>query len=58
MITRLFMVRQGLRPYSEVEKSDYCSQAACLQAFTALISRAKAKHIIVSYNSGGYHERS
>ena len=45
--------KTGLRPYSEVEKSDYCSQAACLQAFTALISRAKAKHIIVSYNSEG-----
>ena len=45
--------KTGLRPYSEVEKSAYCSQAACLQAFTALISRAKAKHIIVSYNSEG-----
>ena len=45
--------KTGLRPYSEVEKSDYCSQSACLQAFAALISQAKAKHIIVSYNSEG-----
>ena len=45
--------KTGLRPYSEVEKSDYCSQAACLQAFAALISKARAKHIIVSYNSEG-----
>ena len=45
--------KTGLRPYSEVEKSAYCSQSTCLQTFTALISRAKAEHIVVSYNSEG-----
>ena len=45
--------KTGLRPYSDLEKSAYCSQATCLQAFAALISRAKAEHIIVSYNSEG-----
>ena len=45
--------KTGLRTYSETEKSAYCSQQACLRAFAALISQAKAKHIIVSYNSEG-----
>ena len=45
--------KTGLRPYSNAEKSAYCSRAECLRAFAALISRAKAKHIIVSYNSEG-----
>lgn len=45
--------KTGLRQYSEKEKSVYCSRAGCLRAFAALISRAKAKHIIVSYNSEG-----
>ena len=45
--------KTGLRPYSEAEKSAYCSQTSCLHAFAALISQAKAKHIIVSYNSEG-----
>ena len=45
--------KTGLRQYSDAEKSAYCSQAECLRAFAALISRAKAKHIIVSYNSEG-----
>ena len=45
--------KTGLRQYSDAEKSAYCSQAGCLRAFAALISRAKAKHIIVSYNSEG-----
>ena len=45
--------KTGLRTYSEAEKSAYCSQAGCLRAFAALISRAKAKHIVVSYNSEG-----
>ena len=45
--------KTGLRTYSKTEKSAYCSQAECLRAFAALISRAKAKHIIVSYNSEG-----
>ena len=45
--------KTGLRPYSEAEKSAYCSQRACLRAFAALISRAAAKHIVVSYNSEG-----
>ncbi len=45
--------KTGLRKYSQAEKSLYCSQAECLHAFAALISRAKAKHIIVSYNSEG-----
>ena len=50
--------KTGLRPYSDVEKSAYCSQSACLQAFAALISIAKAKHIIVSYNSEGIMSES
>ena len=45
--------KTGLRSYSETEKSAYCSRTGCLHAFSALISRAKAKHIIVSYNSDG-----
>ena len=45
--------KTGLRSHSKSEKSAYCSQAECLRAFSALISRAKAKHIIVSYNSEG-----
>ena len=45
--------KTGLRPYSEVEKSAYCSQSSCLQTFASLILQAKAKHIIVSYNSEG-----
>ncbi|MDE0300118.1 MAG: DNA adenine methylase [Candidatus Poribacteria bacterium] len=45
--------KTGLRPYSDSEKSAYCSRGACLRAFAGLISRAKAKHIIVSYNSEG-----
>ena len=45
--------KTGLRTYSDVEKSAYCSQAGCLRTFAALISRAKAKHIVVSYNSEG-----
>ena len=45
--------KTGLRTYSDTEKSAYCSRAGCLRAFAALISRAKAKHIIVSYNSEG-----
>lgn len=45
--------KTGLRRYSEAEKSAYCSKSECLRAFAALISKAKAKHIIVSYNSEG-----
>lgn len=45
--------KTGLRQYSESEKSAYCSKSECLRAFAALISKAKAKHIIVSYNSEG-----
>ena len=45
--------KTGLRTYTDAEKSAYCSQAGCLRAFAALVSRAKAKHIIVSYNSEG-----
>ncbi len=45
--------KTGLRTYTDAEKSAYCSRAGCLRAFAALISRAKAKHIIVSYNSEG-----
>ncbi len=45
--------KTGLRRYSEKEKSAYCSKSECLRAFAALISKAKAKHIIVSYNSEG-----
>ena len=45
--------KTGLRQYSETEKSMYCSKTECLRVFAALISRAKAKHIIVSYNSEG-----
>ncbi len=45
--------KTGLRSHSETEKSAYCSRAECLRAFVSLISRAKAKHIIVSYNSEG-----
>lgn len=45
--------KTGMRPYSEAEKSAYCSKSACLPAFAALIARARAKHIIVSYNSEG-----
>ena len=50
--------KTGLRPYSDTEKSAYCSQAACLRTFAALISRARAKHIIVSYNSEGIMSKS
>jgi adenine-specific DNA-methyltransferase len=45
--------KTGMRSYSEAEKSAYCSKGACLSAFAALIARARAKHIIVSYNSEG-----
>ena len=45
--------KTGVRSYSDVEKSAYCSKAKCLSAFAALIARASAKHIIVSYNSEG-----
>ena len=45
--------KTGMRSYSEAEKSAYCSKGACLSAFEALIARARAKHIIVSYNSEG-----
>lgn len=45
--------KTGMRSYSEVEKSAYCSKVGCLPAFAALIARASAKHIIVSYNSEG-----
>ena len=45
--------KTGLRRYSESEKSAYCSKSECLQAFAALISKARAKHIIVSYSSEG-----
>lgn len=45
--------KTGMRSYSEVEKSAYCSKGACLPAFAALIARARAQHIIVSYNSEG-----
>ncbi len=45
--------KTGMRPYSEVEKSAYCSKSACLPAFAALIARTRAKHIVVSYNSEG-----
>lgn len=45
--------KTGLRRYSESEKSAYCSKSECLRAFAALISKAKAKHIIVSYSSEG-----
>lgn len=50
--------KTGLRSHSKAEKSAYCSQAECLRAFAALISRAKAKHIIVSYNSEGIMSES
>lgn len=45
--------KTGLRRYSESEKSAYCSKSECLRAFAALIAKAKAKHIIVSYSSEG-----
>lgn len=45
--------KTGLRRYSDAEKSAYCSKSECLRAFSALISKARAKHIIVSYNSEG-----
>ena len=45
--------KTGLRPYSESEKSAYCSKSECLRAFEALISQARTKHIIVSYSSEG-----
>ncbi len=45
--------KTGLRRYSESEKSAYCSKSECLKAFATLISKAKAKHIIVSYSSEG-----
>ena len=45
--------KTGMRSYSEAEKSAYCSKGACLSAFATLIARARAKHIIVSYNSEG-----
>lgn len=45
--------KTGLRSYSELEKSAYCSKFECLKAFNELISDAKAKHIVVSYNSEG-----
>ena len=45
--------KTGLRRYSDSEKSAYCSKSECLKAFASLISKAKAKHIIVSYSSEG-----
>ncbi|MCZ6677129.1 MAG: DNA adenine methylase [Candidatus Poribacteria bacterium] len=45
--------KTGLRPYSDEEKSAYCSKTACMNAFPDLISKARAKHIVMSYNSEG-----
>ncbi len=45
--------KTGMRSYSDAEKSAYCSKGACLPAFAALIARARAQHIVVSYNSEG-----
>jgi len=40
----------GLRPYY---RSDYCRRDAVAEAFRGLISAARAKHILVSYNDEG-----
>ncbi len=45
--------KTGLRPYTDDEKSSYCSKTVCLDAFTDLIQKAQAEHIVVSYSSEG-----
>ena len=45
--------KTGLRDYEASEKSAYCSKSACLSAFTDLIEKADARHIVVSYSNEG-----
>lgn len=45
--------KTGLRDYDASEKSAYCSKSACLSAFTDLIEKADARHIVVSYSNEG-----
>ena len=45
--------KTGLRDYKASEKSAYCSKSACLSAFTDLIEKADARHIVVSYSNEG-----
>lgn len=44
--------KTGQRPY-EAQRSDFCSKKKVVSAFEALISNAKFKHIILSYNTDG-----
>lgn len=43
----------GQRAYGENQKSDFCSSKTVLNAFDSLMSKAKFKHIILSYNTDG-----
>ncbi len=45
--------KTGLRPY-ENQRSRYCLKQEVTKAFTDLISRARARHIILSYNDEGF----
>jgi adenine-specific DNA-methyltransferase len=55
--------KTGLRPYDDL-KSEYCmkrkeqGRQRCEQAFATLIERARAKHIIISYNEEGIISRN
>jgi adenine-specific DNA-methyltransferase len=42
--------KSGLRPY---ERSAYCDPRRCETAFRDLVARARARHVIVSYNEEG-----
>lgn len=42
----------GQRPY-ELQRSDFCSKKTVVGAFDALLTNAKFKHIILSYNTDG-----
>lgn len=42
----------GQRPY-KMQRSDFCSKKTVVSAFDSLLSHAKFKHIILSYNTDG-----
>lgn len=44
--------KTGQRPY-ETQRSDFCSKKKVVPAFESLISNARFKHIILSYNTDG-----
>lgn len=44
--------KTGMRPYND-QKSQYCQKEKCVEALEDLIKNARAKHILLSYNSEG-----